>query len=76
MAALTMQATKNEEGSHQVVRSTDDAVGSAEAAIIYDNTGTKDEVLSALRALMRAVSRDFGGVSSPADVSTSATTVE
>lgn len=76
MAALTYQATPRTDRAHTVVRSTDDAIGSATAALVVDNTATKDEVLSAVRALVRALHRDSGKANSPADFSTSATTVE
>ena len=76
MAALTYQATVNTDRTHDVVRSTDDAIGSAVAAVVIDNTATKIDVMDGLRALMRAVSRDAGKADSPADFSTSATTVE
>lgn len=76
MAALTYQATPNKDRSHAVARSTADAIGSATAAIIVDNTATKDEVFSALRAAFRAIRRDAGKANAPADFSTSATTTE
>lgn len=76
MAALTFQSTPNTDRSHDVAKSTADAIGSAKAAIILDSTATKIEVLDALRAALRAVSREFGKVNSTADVPTSGTTVE
>ena len=76
MAALTFQATANPERSHDVVRSTDDAIGSAVAALIIDNTATKLDVMDGYKALGRALSRAFGTDSSPADIATTGTTVE
>lgn len=76
MAALTFQSTANNDRSHDVVKSTADAIGSATAAVIVDNTAGKTEVMDALRAAMRAVNREFGRASEPADVPTSGTTVE
>ncbi len=76
MAALTYQVTPNNDRSHDVVKSTDDAISSATAALVVDSTATKTEVMDALRAGIRAVSRDFGKVSAPADITASGTTVE
>ncbi len=76
MAALTLQSTPNADNSHSVAKSTDDAIGSASAAIIVDNTKPKIEIMDSLRAAMRALSREFGKVNAAADVSTSGTTTE
>lgn len=76
MAALTYQATPRTDGAHTVVRSTDDAIGSATAALVVDNTASKMAATAAIRALMRAWSRDTGKANAPADHSTSATTIE
>lgn len=76
MAALTYQATPQNDGTHSVVRSTDDAIGSATAALIVDNTASKMAVRQAAEALLRALGRDELKGSAPADYSTSATTVE
>ncbi len=76
MAALTFQATANNNRSHAVVKSTDDAIGSAAAALIIDDTATKIDVMDAVRACMRALSRETGKVNSPADIPTSGTTTE
>lgn len=76
MAALTYQATPQNERNTSVVASTDDAIGSATAALIVDNTASKAEVWHAVRALIRRLRRDSGQGSAPADFSTSATTTE
>lgn len=51
------------------------ALGSAKVAVIYDADGTtwadKLEILAALEAVERKISRDFGTVVAPADLSTS-----
>ena len=76
MAALTMQATANTDRTHDVVKSTDDAIGSAVAAVIFDDTATKLDVMDGLKACMRAVSREFGKTNLPSEVPTTGTTVE
>ena len=76
MAALTFQSTPNNDRTHDVVKSTDDAIGTSTAAIILDSTATKIDCMDALRAAVRAVSRNFGKVSATADVATTGTDVE
>ena len=76
MAKLTMQAVANNDRTHTVTKSTDDAIGSAVAAIIFDDTKTKIDIMDGLRALMRAVSREFGKTSLPSEVPTSGTSLE
>lgn len=76
MAALTYQATVQGDSTHSVVRSTDDAIGSATAALIIDDTLTKMQVVDAAKALLRALSRDAGKSNLPSEFSTSATSIE
>ena len=76
MAALTLQAVIGKRRSVTVTRSTDDAIGSAVAALVIDNTATWFDVDHALRALMRAVDRHRSTDSVPADVATSGASVE
>ena len=76
MAALTFQAARANDNTHTVTRSTDDAVGSAAAALVIDNTLTKLEVIDAINALLRHWHRQSGKVNSPADIATSGSDVE
>lgn len=79
MAALTMQATVDAGGDRSVtvVKSTDDAIGSATAALIFDNTlADRYEVMKAAEALLRALRREFSKVSTPAGVPTTGSSVE
>lgn len=76
MAALTLQAVVNTDRTHTVTKSTADAIGSAVVALVIDNTATKIDVMDGLKAAMRAVSREFGKVDSPADVPTTGATLE
>lgn len=71
-----MQATVNADRSTTVAKSTDDAIGSATAAFIFDNTASKLDVTKAYEALGRALRREFGKASDPADVPTSGSSVE
>ena len=76
MAALTFQAAVNTDRTHTVTRSTADAIGSAEAALVIDSTATKIEVMDAVRALLRHLNRQMGKVDSPADIATSGSDLE
>lgn len=76
MAALTYQAAANADNTHTVTRSTDDAIGSAAAALIVDSTLSKYEVRQAVKALLRALGRDEVNGSAPADYPTSGTSTE
>lgn len=79
MAALTMQATVDAAGdrSTTVVKSTTDTIGSATAALIFDNTVVdRYEIMKAADALLRALHREFSKVSTPAGVPTSGSSVE
>ena len=76
MAALTFQAARANDNTHTVTRSTDDAIGSAAAALIMDNTLTKLEVRDAVNALVRHLNRQDTKNSSPADIATSGSDVE
>lgn len=76
MAALTMQAVISADGIVTVTRSTDDAIGSATAAVIFDDTATWFSIDKALRALRRAVDRNRSAYIKPSEVPTSGTSVE
>lgn len=76
MAALTYQGTINKRRQVSVVASTDDAIGSASAAVIIDSTATKDQVWEAIRGILRRIRRDGLKASTPADYGTSGTTLE
>lgn len=76
MAALTYQGTINKRREVSVVASTDDAIGSAAAAIIIDSTATKDAIWKAIEGIERRIRRDGLGASTPADFATSGTTLE
>ncbi len=76
MAALTFQAAPANDNTHTVTRSTDDAIGTADAALIIDNTLTKLQAREAISALLRHWSRQSGKVNSPADIATTGSDVE
>ena len=73
MAKLTMQAVANNDRTHTVTKSTDDAIGSAVAAIIFDDTKTKYEVQQGIAALNRNLSKLFLRTDKPSEVPTSGT---
>jgi len=76
MAALTFQAVLNNDNTHTITRSTDDAIGSATAAIIIDDTATKIDVMDAVRALLRQLNRQNAKNTEPSEIPTSGTDVE
>ena len=76
MAALTWQAVIGKSGIVTVTRSTDDAIGSATAALVIDNTATWQSVDKAIRALKRAVSRLHNTDSKPSAIATTGSSVE
>ena len=76
MAALTFQATINANRSVSVAKSTADAIGSATAALVVDNTANKTDVVKAARALIRALNRENAKADAPADIPTTGTSVE
>ena len=59
MAKLTLVAAVQVDGTHIITRSTDDAIGSNMACLIFDDTKTKYEIQQAVGALMRHLSREF-----------------
>lgn len=68
MAALTLNAAVQVDGSHIVTRSTDDAIGSDVAALIFDDTKTKYEVQQGVAALIRNLNRLFAKTDKPSEV--------
>ena len=76
MAALTFRAVVNTDRTHTVTRSTGDGIDTATAALIVKNTVTKLEVMDAVRALLRHLSRQMGKVNSPADIPTTGADLE
>ena len=76
MAALTFQAVNGKNGKITVTRSTDDAIGSATAALVIDSTATWYAVDKAVRGLVRALNRMHGTDSKPSAVATSGASVE
>lgn len=76
MAALTYQAVRATIGGHTVTASTDDAIGSAIAAVVIDDTKTKDEVMQALKAIMNRIRRDGLKSNLPSEFAVSGATVE
>lgn len=77
MAELEYSPVKNTDQTHTVTRSTGTSVlGSAAAVIIIDNALTKAEVFDAVRAAWRALRRDSGKGTAPADFPTTGTSLE
>ena len=76
MAALTFQAVNEKSGKITVTRSTDDAIGSATAALIIDSTATWYAVHKAVRGLNRALRRMNMTDSKPSAIATSGASVE
>lgn len=76
MAAVTIQGAIQTAREITCTWSTDDAIGTATAAIIFDSTATKQDVQKALNACMRAFSREALQNDDPADFRTSGATDE
>ena len=76
MAALTFQAVISADGKITVTKSTDDAIGSATAALVIDSTATWYAVDKSVRAILRALNRAHGTDTKPSAVATSGASVE
>ena len=68
MAKFTLNAAVQVDGSHIATRSTDDALGTDIAALIFDGTKTKYEVQQGVAALMRNLNRLFLRTDKPSEI--------